>query len=138
MHGTVENVWENTREDGTVYWVLTIDGRRYSAFDPDLVQDVGPGDRVEFSYTSSGRYKNLLAIRRLTDQPEHPSETVRIVRMNSLRTAAELLRDSSLTPDQRAVAAIDIAEKLECHILRPERTEQDDEDPDADDEEDGE
>lgn len=141
MRGTIERIWENTREDGSVYWVLTISGQRYSAFDPDLVQEVSPGDMVEFSYTCSGSYKNLLAIRRIPEDGfvivDHPDETTRIVRMNSLRTAAELLRDSKLGPDQRANAALQVADKLEHHILRPPQFEdkpatQDDEDAEED------
>lgn len=126
MLGTISKIWRNEREDGSHYWVLSIDGERYSAFEADLVKHLNEGDFVEFTYTQSGKYRNLVCIKPVSrfgfgacDGPSVPPEAIRILRMNCLRTAAEVLKGSSLRPEQRASAALEIAEKLEGHVLRP-------------------
>ena len=65
MRGTIDRLWNNDREDGSKYWVLSIDGQRYSTHDADLVRDVQPGDNVEFSFTTSGRFRNLVSLKKL-------------------------------------------------------------------------
>ncbi|MDK2464137.1 MAG: hypothetical protein QI223_05140 [Candidatus Korarchaeota archaeon] len=124
MQGTIERIWENERADGSKYWVVTIDGKRYSTLEQDLLQGLQRGDAVEFTFTTSGRYKNLLAIRKLDDQQFRTADTLvvsaealRIVRMNCLRTAAEMLKDTTLLPEHKVAMAISMAERLEAHVL---------------------
>ncbi len=124
MRGTIERVWENERADGSKYWVVSIDGKRYSTWDPGLLQGIQSGDAVEFTFTTSGRYKNLLAIKKLDDQQFRTADTLvvnpealRIVRMNCLRTAAEMLKDTTLLPEQKVSMAISMAQRLEAHVL---------------------
>ena len=123
VQGTVDSIRRNERPDGSEYWVLSIGGQRYSAWDSDLVEGVQAGDRVEFAFTNAGRYRNLTALKRLA--PAEPAsaalaavpESLRIVRMNCLRTAAEMLHNTSLLPEQRLSTAIALAERLERHVL---------------------
>ncbi|MFC1560872.1 hypothetical protein ACFL4V_00175 [Candidatus Latescibacterota bacterium] len=124
VRGKVEGIRSFRRSDGSEYWVLTIDGKQYSTFDPEHVSYIREGETVEYSYTDSGNYKRIVAIRRICKNSDCSNrkltpETVRIVRMNCLRTAAELISDTKITPDGRASLAIEIARKLEDHVLLP-------------------
>lgn len=124
MRGTIERIWQNERADGSKYWVVSIDGKRYSTWDPGLLQGIQSGDAVEFTFTTSGRYKNLLAIKKLDDRQFRTADTLvvspdalRIVRMNCLRTAAEMLKDTTLLPEKKVSMAISMAQRLEAHVL---------------------
>ena len=50
-------------------------------------------------------------------------ESRRIVRMNCLRTAAEMLKDSTLLPEQKLSLVTSIAGSPEQHVLRGARAE---------------
>jgi len=126
VKGIVDRIWRNERDDGSQYWVISIDGQRYSAFDKQVVGEVQEGESVEFAYTKSGRYKNLTALKRTgasafttADRLSIRSESLRIVRMSCLRTAAEMLKDTTLLPEQKVALAINMAQKMEKHILKP-------------------
>ena len=113
MQGTVDKIWHNHRADGSEYWVLSIDGQRYSTWDKNMIADVQKGDSVEFAFTDSGRYRNLTALKRLSGSPfptagkMAPSpESLRTVKMNCLRTAAEMLKDTTLLPEQKVALAL--------------------------------
>lgn len=124
VYGRIEKIWHNQRADGTEYWVLTIDGQRYSTWDPEHVAYVQEGEFVEFSFTNSGQYRNLLAIRRVDDPA--PAAGARIqqqpghlprVRLACLRVAAALLGNTSGTPEQRVALAMSLAKRLEKYVL---------------------
>jgi len=123
VEGTLENIRRGSREDGSEYWVLTIDGKKYSTYDSEHVSYIQEGEKVEFSYTYSGSFKRIIAIRRLGSgqiEARTRPEALRIVRMNCLRTAAEMIRDAEVTPGGRADLVIVIAKRLEEHVLHPE------------------
>lgn len=129
MQGTVEKIWCNQQQDGTQYWVLSIDGTRYSTFNKEFVEDISEGDWVEFSLFNSGRYRRIAALARLphtafvtADRLLPNPESLRVIRMNCLRTAAEMLKDTTLLPEQKLAMAITVAERLEQHVLRPPRS----------------
>lgn len=124
MLGTVSKIWRNEREDGSEYWVLSINGRRYSVFDLDLVKGISEGDFVEFSYAKSGKYRNIVYIKRASpegfvtaDTPVLPPEPIRILRMSCLRTAAELLNGTKLSVQDRLSNLLETATQLEEHVL---------------------
>lgn len=126
VQGTVDKIWHNQRADGSEYWVLSIDGKRYSTWDKNMVAHIREGDSVEFTFTDSGRYRNLTALKRLSgsvpttvDKMAPRPESLRTVKMNCLRTAAEMLKDTTLLPEQKVALAINMAQELENHVLRP-------------------
>lgn len=123
MRGTVDKVWHNHRADGSEHWVLSIDGKRYGTWKKEMVSDVEPGDTVEFMYAPSGRYRNLTALYvvrkagfRTADELAVSPESMRIVRMNCLRTAAELLDGANMLPERKVSQALAIAKRLEKHV----------------------
>ena len=69
MQGTVGKIWHNHRTDGSEFWVLSIDGERYSTWDRNLIANIQEGDLVEFTYDQSGRFRNLKALNRLSRSP---------------------------------------------------------------------
>lgn len=126
MQGTVNRIWHNRREDGSEYWVVSIDGQRYSTWDGDMLANVHQGDSVEFAFARSGHFRNLTALKPVqpaafvtADTLQISAESLRIVRMNCLRTAAEMLKDTTYLPEQKVALAIEMAAKLEGHVLNP-------------------
>lgn len=126
MRGTVDKIWHNQRADGSEYWVLSIDGQRYSTWVKSMAANIRQGDVVEFVFSDSGRYKNLTALKRTgalsfaaTQKPGVDTKLLRKVRMSCLRTAAELLNGTTLLPEQRLTLATDMAQKIEKYVLRP-------------------
>jgi hypothetical protein len=133
VQGTVGKIWHNQRADGSQYWVLSIDGQRYSTWDSSLVANIQEGDPVEFAFTNSGRYRNLTAIKRLPGSPFITADklvpgagTLRSIRMSCLRTAAEMLKDTTFLPEQRVSLSIAMAKRLENHVLGLPEAEPDD------------
>jgi len=129
VQGTVQRVWCNRRADGSKYWVFSIDGRRYSTWNRDMAEGIRVGDRVEFAFTDSGRYRNLTALTRLpasrpwsADSLGMQPKSLRVVRMNCLRIAAELVKETTLLPEQKLAIATTMAKRLERHVLRTEGT----------------
>ena len=126
VRGTVDDIQRKERTNGTEYWIVSISGQRYSAWDKKIVEDVLAGDQVDFTFTTSGRYRNLKSVRRLppgsfvtADNLLVAPEPLRIIRMNCLRTSAEMLRESTLLPEQKLSLVQTMAERLEQHVLRP-------------------
>lgn len=124
VQGTVSKIWHNQRADGSEYWVLLIDGQRYSTWDSNLIANIEEGDSVEFAFTHSGRYRNLTALKRLPGSPFITADklipsagTLRSIRMSCLRTAAEMLKDTTFLPEQRVSLSIAMAKRLENHVL---------------------
>lgn len=125
VQGTVSRIWHNHRPDGSEYWVLSINGQRYSTWDRNLIVGVQKGDLVEFAFADSGRYLSLTGLRRVSgpgfttaDRLEASPEALRKVRMSCLRTAAELVSGCNMMPDQKVSLAVSVAERLEKHVLR--------------------
>ena len=126
MQGTIGKIWHNHRTDGSEFWVLSIDSERYSTWDRNLIANIQEGDLVEFSYDQSGRFRNLKAINRLSRSPFMTAdllttspESLRLVRMNCLKISAELLKDTTMLPEQKTSMTISMSKKLEEHILTP-------------------
>ena len=129
MQGIVDDIQRKERTNGAEYWIVSISGQRYSAWDKKTFEDVLAGDQVDFTFTTSGRYRNLKSMRRLppasfvtADNLLLAPEPLRIIRMNCLRTAAEMLRESTLLPEQKLALVQTMAERLEQHVLRPPAT----------------
>ncbi len=125
VQGVVERIWHNERADGSKYWVLAIGGKRYSTWDRQLIENIREGDTVGFAFTHSGRYRNLTALRRspgpsiiTTGTLVRVPEALRATRMSCLRAAAELLKETTLLPEQRLSLAITLAERMEEYVLR--------------------
>lgn len=112
IQGTVDKIWHNHRTDGSEYRVLSIDGQRYSTWDKNMIADIREGNCVEFAFANSSRYRNLTALKRLpgaapltADRMAPSPESLRTVKMNCLRTAAEMLKDTTLLPEQKVELA---------------------------------
>ena len=125
MQGTVSNIWHNQRADGSEYWVVSIDGQRYSVWEKSTIDGVREGDAVEFAFTNSGRYRKLTAIKSTKsstasheDGLQSSSESLQTVKMNCLRAAAAMIKDAAISPEQKVSLAIGMARGLEDHILR--------------------
>ena len=121
--GTIEKIWENETRDGKPYWVLKIDGERYSAFDEDAIGVLHEGDHVGFQWKQAGKYRNLAAIKRCrannAGSANGYDHQLSIVRMSCLKSASELLASYQKVPPERRVdMALEWARRFEEYVLR--------------------
>jgi len=117
MQGRINKIWENESKDGKKYWVLGIDGRRYSVWDEDYMKDLGEGSLIEYSCKKSGKYNNITDIKKIqTDEPYSNRKDEQIIRMSCLKSASELLSGIDLEPEKKADVAIGIARKFQKYV----------------------
>jgi hypothetical protein len=117
MKGRINRIWTNERKDGTKYWVLSIDGQRYSVWNQELVEGLNEGDVVDFEFKQSGNFRNITKLSKIKEQIYANDTQKQIVRMSCLRSAAELLSDSGLTYDVRVKEALKVANKFEQWVI---------------------
>jgi hypothetical protein len=117
MKGRISRIWTNERKDGTKYWVLSIDGQRYSVWDQKLVEGLNQGDAVDFEFKQSGNFRNIIKLSRIKEQTYANDAQKQIVRMSCLRSAAELLSNSGLVYDVRVKETLKAANKFEQWVI---------------------
>ena len=128
MLGVLENVEENRSQRGDKYWTLIISGRRYTAWDADLLNGIQPGDQVQFAFQQSGQYRKILELRKSSAQNLgrwfhfQEDRSRRIARMSCLRTAAQVLEGKRPRNMKRAEAALHIARLFEEYIFNEQET----------------
>lgn len=129
MQGHVERIWENQSSKGP-YWVLKIDGERYTVWDPILLEGVEEGRQVAYEYKQSGNYRNISALsvvpssdgRGSADSsgsmaPYANDRELRIVRMSALRSAAQLLYNTEMDWNEKVNTALDAARQFESYVM---------------------
>jgi hypothetical protein len=120
MQGTIEAIYENEGRSGRTYWVLSIDGQNYSVWDPDLINGLNSGDRIEYRWRKSGNFKNITELERLeaTSENSNPDgKQDQIVRMTSLKYASLLVgNDTDIDLGDKPELALDIAKRFERYI----------------------
>ena len=116
--GRIENIWENEKRNGEPYWVVAINGERYSAFDEELIRNLRAGDDVEYDWKKAGKYKNLAALSRVESDgaPAGKGNQVSGVRLSCLRSATELLAHCELDDDRRGDTALELARRFEGYV----------------------
>lgn len=131
--GKIEKIWENKTRDGTPYWVLAINGDRYSAFEQEMLHGLQEGDEIEFDWKQAGRYRNLAELRKLSaSRADAPYDRdLSIVRMSCLRSAAELLAYQRLGLEKKGELVVDLAARFEAYVLGGSRFADDDATPDV-------
>jgi len=117
VQGKVNKIWENESKDGRKYWVLSIDGKRYSVWDEDYIKGLDEGSFVEYSCKKSGRYNNITDLKKInTDDSYLNRKDEQIIRMSCLKSASELLMGIEMEPDKKADIAIGIARKFQKYV----------------------
>ena len=119
VRGRIEKIWKNESRDGKAYWVLSIDGERYSVWDEDLMQGLEEGLTVAFDAKQSGDFNNITDIevarlrRRLSSQKK--------VRLSCLRSASIVLANANLEPEKKEKLALEIAQRFERYVTDDQR-----------------
>lgn len=118
MRGRINKIWENSSKEGQKYWVLSIDGKRYSVFDGDYVDGLEEGSVVEYDANKKGKYNNITALKKIqVDDDSYLSrKDEQIIRMSCLKSASELLSGIDMEPDKKADAAIGVARKFQRYV----------------------
>ena len=117
MKGKIDKIWENESKDGKKYWVLSINGKRYSVWDEDYLNGVDEGAMVEYNWKKSGKYQNITELRKIrSEDPYLIQKDEQIVRMSCLKSASELLSGMDMEPEKKADMAIGIARKFQKYV----------------------
>ena len=118
MQGTIEKIWENRNQKGETYWVLLINGQRFSLWDGSLLEGLKEGDRIDFLWKSAGRFKNITKITKLSNGN---NKQIRIIRMSCIRSAAELVSDAAINQGEKAELITRLEKQLESYVLGKEK-----------------
>lgn len=121
----MERIWENER-NGKPYWVLRINGERYTVWNPKLLEGIQEGSLVAYEFKRSGNYRHIT---RLIPVPE-PGETgagsaglylnerdARMVRMSALRSAAQLIYTIEMRWEEKVESTLQLAREFERYIM---------------------
>jgi hypothetical protein len=120
MKGIIEKIWENKDKKGEKYWVIAIDGQRYSVWDENLMKNLSEGDLIEFLWKKSGRFRNITKIEKLPEKQAlalQEEKSKQIIRMSCIRSAAEILARVEIDPEEKVNKVIKIAKQFEDHVL---------------------
>lgn len=116
MRGTIEKIWENKTKNGKKYWVISVDGKRYSVWNEELLKGLAVGDAVELSWTGSGRFMNVSKIVKLSVAED--SKAMQIIRMSCLRSAVEFFSGSRRPRLERVLSLAKTFEDYVCNEVR--------------------
>lgn len=120
MKGIIQKIWENKNRKGEKYWVLCIDGQRYSLWDEKSREPLNEGDSVEFEWVQKGDFRNITKIRKLPESEAldfQERKSRQIIKMSCIRSACELVVRASIKPEQKCKIVIKIAKELEKHVF---------------------
>lgn len=119
MEGKIEKIWENEK-NGKKYWVLAINGERYSVWDEKYINGISEGSVVDYNWKKSGNFRKITDIKKLDVQPlDRKNE--QIVRMSCLRSASEILAGLELEPREKVDLALDISKIFEKYVINGEK-----------------
>lgn len=120
MKGEIERIWQNQDKKGEKYWVLVIDGERYSVWDEDLIRNLSEGDLIDFTFQEKGRFKNIVSLENLKPKETletKEAKTKQIARMSCLRSASEILAHHEIDPKKKVDLALKFAKKFEDYVF---------------------
>ena len=115
MEGRIDKIWENEK-NGKRYWVLSINGEKYSVWDEKYMNGLSEGSSVDYNWKKSGDFRKITDIRKLDVQPIY-SKNEQIIRMSCIKSAAVLVSDFDADPDEKGEVALGIARKFEQYVI---------------------
>ena len=120
MLGTIERIFENKTQKGKRYWVLKINGKRYSVFDRGIVENVSEGQLVDFLYRTDGNYRTITSLENANSSARtlQRQKSQHIARMSCLKNAIELLSGYKMKIDERVGLTLEIAHRFEEELFR--------------------
>lgn len=146
IQGEVERVWPNRTQSGKRYNVIEVGGARYSLWDADYFDKIEKGDKVEFEYKESGKFKNIVKVydgsepepgnggngnnsfsgSKYTENDGFSNGSngdgygtdrlSKMVRMSCLKSASPLVAGTKVAYGDRADKTIELAQKFEQYI----------------------
>jgi len=123
MKGVVDKIWENETKDGRKYWVLSIDGEKYSVWDPKYIEGLQEGDVVDYQIRKSGNFKQIKELVVLEHEPEsqlvveNEYKNRQIARMACLKYATTMLTGTEMSPEEMGQTALNMAKEFEKYVL---------------------
>ncbi|RKY67595.1 MAG: hypothetical protein DRQ24_12660 [Candidatus Latescibacterota bacterium] len=124
MRGKIERIWENQTKDGEKYWVLSIDGKNYSVWDPAVLEGLSEGMEVEYEFRRSGKYNRITDLKKLDTSQQGPDvenpRDLKIIRMSCLRSAVEVLSGYGSELEERIEKTLEVSRRFERYVLNGE------------------
>lgn len=62
MITTIQSIEPRQGQKGLYHSIVTVEGQRFSVFDPNLLQNIRPGMEVELTIQQQGRWSNVIGI----------------------------------------------------------------------------
>jgi hypothetical protein len=124
MKGKVEEISRQISKKGDEYLRVTIDGEKYTIWEPDYFDLIKEGDIIDFEYTESTQWKNItdLAVAcPTTDEGPERGKYLRlkdrqIARMSCLKSAAYLLANLEGDSSEKGQDTLSLAKIFERYI----------------------
>lgn len=121
MEGVINKIWENQDPKGNRYVVLDISGERYSLWYKDQMDGLTEGQRVEYEWKQSGKYRNITKLELVGEEPvEHDRVGVERgrdrLRLRCVESASRVLAHYDADPEQKGQFVLELARRLERYI----------------------
>lgn len=124
MKGKVEEISRQISKKGDEYLRVTIDGEKYTIWDPDYFDMFQEGDIIDFEYTESTQWKNITemaVVDPTTNEAPEKGKYLRlkdkqIARMSCLKSAAYLLANIEKDPSEKGQDTLSLAKVFEKYI----------------------
>lgn len=121
MKGVIDKIWENKTKEGKKYWVLNIDGEKYSVWDKKYMEGIQEGSAVEYEWAASGDFRKVTGIKKIEIDPdfnpgERNAKNHQIIRMSCLKSATALVSNIDGKPDEKGEITLGIARRFEKYV----------------------
>jgi len=63
MKGVIDKIEKKQTKNNKDYYLLTVDGERYSVWEAKLIKGLSEGDQVEFEWDKSGDFKKMTSLK---------------------------------------------------------------------------
>ncbi|MEM2691449.1 MAG: hypothetical protein QXS01_05045 [Candidatus Bathyarchaeia archaeon] len=114
--GIVEGIEQKKTRKGEEYWIVTIDGERYSLWNKDYFEQLQEGDLVAYRWRESGDFKKIVEIERIGNDLEEREK--KLTKMGCLKYAVELAASAfNLDETKKLSFALEAAEAFERYIM---------------------
>jgi len=126
LKGRIDEIKEMEKKNGNKYHLATINGEKYSIWDPKQVEGLKQGSVVEYQFRyEKGRYKSITELELIDDSncelgnyglEELTGKDIQIGRMTSLKYAMEITKDLGFGLEDKIDITVDLAKRLEKYI----------------------
>ena len=128
MRGKVERIWRSKLDNG-IYWILSIDGQRYTYGRHELPGGMREGSQVDYLYRETEGYRSLSRLSVIgqrtqgSRQRESPSRDYqserdrRLFRASCLRSATQMIYEIDMKWEDKVRETLNLAKQFERYVI---------------------